>query len=111
MSLAIAIIRSRSEDWKRRVKNNLRTQAVQLQASRRNEHRNERLYSTEFGAGISAKRLRLLSMGCRLSFTIMAARLDVVTPRVQTINNDPMATCTGHFTAGGSIKFGDNRWV
>ncbi|GFX91331.1 transposable element Tc3 transposase [Trichonephila clavipes] len=22
-----------------------------------------------------------------------------------------MATCTGHFTAGGSIKFGDNRWV
>ncbi|GFW93891.1 ATP-dependent DNA helicase [Trichonephila clavipes] len=22
-----------------------------------------------------------------------------------------MATCTGHFTAGGSIKFRDNRWV
>ncbi|GFW60602.1 hypothetical protein TNCV_569481 [Trichonephila clavipes] len=56
-------------------------------------------------------KLRLLSMGCRLSFTIMAASLDVVTPRVQTINNDPMATCTGHFTAGGSIKFRDNRWV
>ncbi|GFU50903.1 hypothetical protein TNCV_4461021 [Trichonephila clavipes] len=50
-------------------------------------------------------------MGCRLSFTIMAASLDVVTPRVQTINNDPMATCTGHFTAGGSIKFRDNRWI
>ncbi|GFU63238.1 hypothetical protein TNCV_2656831 [Trichonephila clavipes] len=41
----------------------------------------------------------------------MVASLDVVTPRVQTINNDPMATCTGHFTAGGSIKFSDNRWV
>ncbi|GFX55696.1 hypothetical protein TNCV_3427671 [Trichonephila clavipes] len=41
----------------------------------------------------------------------MAARLDVVTPRVQTINNDPLATCTGHFTAGGSIKSRDNRWV
>ncbi|GFY03425.1 hypothetical protein TNCV_1173811 [Trichonephila clavipes] len=50
-------------------------------------------------------------MGSRLSFTIIAARLDVVTPRVQTINNDPMATCTGHFTAGGSIKSRDNRWV
>ncbi|GFT54861.1 hypothetical protein TNCV_4888271 [Trichonephila clavipes] len=50
-------------------------------------------------------------MGRRLSFTIMAARLDAVTPRVQTINNDPMATCTGRFTAGGSIKFRDNRWV
>ncbi|GFS53693.1 hypothetical protein TNCV_731031 [Trichonephila clavipes] len=56
-------------------------------------------------------RLRLLSMGRRLSFTIMAARLDVVTPRVQTINNGPMVTCTGHFTTGGSIKFRDNRWV
>ncbi|GFV92014.1 hypothetical protein TNCV_1894501 [Trichonephila clavipes] len=41
----------------------------------------------------------------------MAARLDIVTPRVQAINNDPMATCTGHFTAGGSVKFEDNRWV
>ncbi|GFV98312.1 RNA-directed DNA polymerase from mobile element jockey [Trichonephila clavipes] len=41
----------------------------------------------------------------------MATHLDVVTPRVQTINNDPMVTCTGHFTAGGSIKFRDNRWV
>ncbi|GFU18083.1 hypothetical protein TNCV_1446391 [Trichonephila clavipes] len=50
-------------------------------------------------------------MGCRPSFAIMAACLDVVTPRVQTINNDPMATCTGHFTAGGSINFRDNRWV
>ncbi|GFT51055.1 uncharacterized protein TNCV_4490361 [Trichonephila clavipes] len=44
------------------------------------------------------------------SFTIMAASLAVVTPRVQTLNNDPMATCTGHFTAGGSIKSRDNRW-
>ncbi|GFX35606.1 hypothetical protein TNCV_104111 [Trichonephila clavipes] len=50
-------------------------------------------------------------MGCRLSFTIMAASLAVVTPRVQAINNDLMATCIGHFTAGGSIKFRDNRWV
>ncbi|GFV40509.1 hypothetical protein TNCV_2500361 [Trichonephila clavipes] len=50
-------------------------------------------------------------MGCRLSFTIMVAILAVVTPRVQTINNDPLATCTGHFTAGGSIKSRDNRWV
>ncbi|GFW42911.1 hypothetical protein TNCV_734441 [Trichonephila clavipes] len=50
-------------------------------------------------------------MGCRLSFTIMAASLDVVTPRVQTINNGPMATCTGHFTAGEAVKFRDNRWV
>ncbi|GFT18867.1 hypothetical protein TNCV_1672051 [Trichonephila clavipes] len=50
-------------------------------------------------------------MGCWLSFTIMAASLGVDTPRVQTINNDPMATCTGHFTAGGSIKFEVNRWV
>ncbi|GFU09220.1 hypothetical protein TNCV_1122331 [Trichonephila clavipes] len=50
-------------------------------------------------------------MGCRLSFTIMAASQGVVTLRVQTINNDPMATCTGHFTAGGSIKSRDNRWV
>ncbi|GFT05199.1 hypothetical protein TNCV_122591 [Trichonephila clavipes] len=50
-------------------------------------------------------------MGCRLSFTIMAASLVVVTHRVQTINNDPMTTCTGHFTARGSIKSRDNRWV
>ncbi|GFV14734.1 hypothetical protein TNCV_2587071 [Trichonephila clavipes] len=50
-------------------------------------------------------------MGCRLSFTIMAASLAVLSPRVQTINNDPMATCTCHFTAGGSIKSRDNRWV
>ncbi|GFV07451.1 hypothetical protein TNCV_1738061 [Trichonephila clavipes] len=50
-------------------------------------------------------------MGCRLSLTIMVARLDVVTPRVLTINNDPMATYTGHFTVGGSIKFRNNRWV
>ncbi|GFU49664.1 hypothetical protein TNCV_2906251 [Trichonephila clavipes] len=50
-------------------------------------------------------------MGCRLSFTIMAASLDVVTPRVQTMNNGPMATCTGHFTAGEAIKFSYNRWV
>ncbi|GFW42105.1 hypothetical protein TNCV_1905631 [Trichonephila clavipes] len=41
----------------------------------------------------------------------MAASLDFVTPLVQTINNDPMVTCTGHFTAGGYIKFRDNRWV
>ncbi|GFX29882.1 hypothetical protein TNCV_4750102 [Trichonephila clavipes] len=41
----------------------------------------------------------------------MAASLAAVTPRVQTINNDPMTTCTGHFTAGGSIKSRDNRWV
>ncbi|GFU30442.1 HTH_Tnp_Tc3_2 domain-containing protein [Trichonephila clavipes] len=41
----------------------------------------------------------------------MAASLAVVPPRVQTISNDPMATCTGHFTAGGSIKPRDNRWV
>ncbi|GFW78849.1 hypothetical protein TNCV_2058701 [Trichonephila clavipes] len=40
--------------------------------------------------------------GARLPFTIMATRQAVVTPRVQTINNGPMATCTGHFTAGGS---------
>ncbi|GFT01887.1 hypothetical protein TNCV_4206301 [Trichonephila clavipes] len=50
-------------------------------------------------------------MGFRLSFTIMAASLAVVTPRVQTINNDPMAMCNGHFTVGGSIKSRDNRWV
>ncbi|GFU20242.1 hypothetical protein TNCV_4933241 [Trichonephila clavipes] len=56
-------------------------------------------------------RLRLLSMGCRLSFTFMAASLDVVTLRVQTINNGSMSTCTGHFTAGEAIKFSDNRWV
>ncbi|GFV25473.1 hypothetical protein TNCV_1147431 [Trichonephila clavipes] len=29
----------------------------------------------------------------------MTACPGVVTPRVQTINNGPMATCTGHFTA------------
>ncbi|GFY00694.1 hypothetical protein TNCV_2140871 [Trichonephila clavipes] len=56
-------------------------------------------------------RLRLLSLGCRLSFTIMTPNLDGVTPQVQTINNGPIATCTGHFIAGGSIKFRDNRWV
>ncbi|GFT18816.1 hypothetical protein TNCV_4710321 [Trichonephila clavipes] len=50
-------------------------------------------------------------MGFRFSFTIMAASLAVVTPRVQTINNDPMAMCNGHFTVGGSIKSRDNRWV
>ncbi|GFW56726.1 hypothetical protein TNCV_4068061 [Trichonephila clavipes] len=50
-------------------------------------------------------------MGCQLSYTIVAASLGVVTPRVQTINNGPMATCTGHSTAGGFIKFRDNRWL
>ncbi|GFV89872.1 hypothetical protein TNCV_4691011 [Trichonephila clavipes] len=44
-------------------------------------------------------------MGCRLSFTIIAASLGVVTPRVQTINNGIMATCTGHLPAGEAIKF------
>ncbi|GFX42587.1 hypothetical protein TNCV_261221 [Trichonephila clavipes] len=42
-------------------------------------------------------------MGCRLSFTIMAASLGVVTPRVQTINNGPMAKCTGHLPAGKAM--------
>ncbi|GFV00431.1 uncharacterized protein TNCV_3644091 [Trichonephila clavipes] len=42
-------------------------------------------------------------MGCRLSLTIMAASLVVVTPRVQTINNGTMATCTGHLPAGEAI--------
>ncbi|GFY01926.1 hypothetical protein TNCV_4796481 [Trichonephila clavipes] len=43
-------------------------------------------------------------MGRRLYFTIMATRLAVSTPRVQTINKGPMATCTGHFIAGETIK-------
>ncbi|GFV30586.1 hypothetical protein TNCV_4222371 [Trichonephila clavipes] len=41
----------------------------------------------------------------------MAASLGVVTPRVQTINNGPLATCTGHLPAGEAIKFSENRWV
>ncbi|GFY09509.1 hypothetical protein TNCV_4321881 [Trichonephila clavipes] len=32
-------------------------------------------------------------------------------PHSPSSDNKPMATCTGHFTAGGSIKFRDNRWV
>ncbi|GFW72826.1 hypothetical protein TNCV_1266691 [Trichonephila clavipes] len=31
--------------------------------------------------------------------------------RAQTINTGPMATCTGHLTAGEAIKFSENRWV
>ncbi|GFV49861.1 hypothetical protein TNCV_1391431 [Trichonephila clavipes] len=50
-------------------------------------------------------------MGCRLSFTIMAASLNVVTPRFHTINNGHMATCTGHFTAGEAIKFSQSMGV
>ncbi|GFY17190.1 hypothetical protein TNCV_1089661 [Trichonephila clavipes] len=42
-------------------------------------------------------------MGCRLAFTILAARLDVVTPRVQTINN--VATCTAGEAAWEDAPF------
>ncbi|GFW50467.1 hypothetical protein TNCV_2887721 [Trichonephila clavipes] len=42
----------------------------------------------------------------------MTASLGVGThARAQTINNGPMATCTGHLTAGEAIKFSENRWV
>ncbi|GFU62270.1 hypothetical protein TNCV_4859811 [Trichonephila clavipes] len=50
-------------------------------------------------------------MGCRLSFTIMAARLCVVSPRVQTINNGPMTTCTGHLLADAPVSAAESREV
>ncbi|GFX84272.1 hypothetical protein TNCV_3976171 [Trichonephila clavipes] len=38
--------------------------------------------------------------------------MGVGTPaRVQTINNGPLATCTGHLKVGEAIKFSENGWV
>ncbi|GFV83262.1 hypothetical protein TNCV_1899881 [Trichonephila clavipes] len=49
-------------------------------------------------------------MGAGSLFTIMTASMGVGTPaRTQTINNGPMATCTGHLTAGEAIKLIMNR--
>ncbi|GFV29653.1 hypothetical protein TNCV_330191 [Trichonephila clavipes] len=51
-------------------------------------------------------------MGAGSLFTIMAASMGVGTPaQAQTINNGPMARCTGHLTASETIKFSENRWV
>ncbi|GFS65659.1 hypothetical protein TNCV_1925021 [Trichonephila clavipes] len=44
-------------------------------------------------------------MGAGSLFTFMTARMGVVPPaRAQTINNDPMATCTGLLIADETIK-------
>ncbi|GFT26247.1 hypothetical protein TNCV_3336281 [Trichonephila clavipes] len=49
-------------------------------------------------------------MGASSLVTIMTASMGVGTPaRAQTINNGPMATCTGHLTVGEAIKLIMNR--